>query len=69
MSDKPTLAISYGEVTEKNLGQLRALNTAIFPVKYNDKFYSDLLNHVEHSKLGIHTSVTNLLTVVSSLSQ
>lgn len=53
MSDKPNLAISYGEVTEKNLGQLRALNTAIFPVKYNDKFYSDLLSHVEHSKLGI----------------
>jgi len=32
-----------GDLTEKNIGQLKILNTAIFPVKYNDKFYTDLL--------------------------
>lgn len=34
--------ISFGGVTEKNVEQLRKLNLAVFPVKYNDKFYSDL---------------------------
>ena len=34
--------IKYGTVTEKNVEQLRKLNMAVFPVRYNDKFYSDL---------------------------
>jgi len=37
------LPIDFGDLTEKNLGQLKVLNAAIFPVKYNDKFYTDLL--------------------------
>jgi len=35
--------LDFGDVTEKNLGQLKILNSSVFPVKYNDKFYSDLL--------------------------
>ena len=34
--------ISFGGVTDKNVDQLRKLNLAVFPVKYNDKFYTDL---------------------------
>jgi len=34
--------IKFGTVTDKNVDQLRKLNLAIFPVRYNDKFYSDL---------------------------
>ncbi len=34
--------ISFGEATEKNVDQIRKLNLAVFPVRYNDKFYSDL---------------------------
>ena len=35
-------AVSFGEVSPKNIEQVRKLNQAIFPVKYNDKFYNDL---------------------------
>ena len=49
---KPTLSISFGDVTEKNLGQLKVLNSVVFPVKYNDKFYNDLLQHADYCKLG-----------------
>jgi len=35
--------IELGDVNEKNLGLLKLLNSSIFPVKYNDKFYRDLL--------------------------
>ena len=34
--------ISFGEVNPKNVEQLRKLNLAVFPVRYNDKFYNDL---------------------------
>mmetsp|Transcript_15344 Transcript_15344/g.36825 ORF Transcript_15344/g.36825 Transcript_15344/m.36825 type:complete len:171 (+) Transcript_15344:66-578(+) len=34
--------ISFGSVTEKNVEQLRKLNLAVFPVRYNDKFYQDI---------------------------
>lgn len=45
----------FGDLTDKNLGQLKVLNTAIFPVKYNDKFYTDLLlpGREELTKLGM----------------
>lgn len=36
--------LSFGEVTPKNVEQLRKLNLAIFPVRYNEKFYNDLSN-------------------------
>lgn len=37
--------ISFGDVSPKNIEQVRKLNMAIFPVKYNDKFYNDLANN------------------------
>jgi ribosomal protein S18 acetylase RimI-like enzyme len=37
-------AVSFGEVSPKNIEQLRSLNLAVFPVKYNEKFYTDLAN-------------------------
>ncbi|KAJ8907873.1 hypothetical protein NDN08_007977 [Rhodosorus marinus] len=36
-------AIEFGTVNEKNLVQLQRLNTALFPVKYNDKFYQEAI--------------------------
>ena len=32
------------ELTEKNVGQLKVLQSVIFPVKYNDRFYTNLVN-------------------------
>merc|ERR1712146_586949 len=40
---------SFGEVNPKNVEQLRKLNLAVFPVRYNDKFYSDLANNPNQS--------------------
>ena len=37
--------ISFGEVNPKNVEQLRKLNLAVFPVRYNEKFYNDLSNN------------------------
>eukprot|EP01112_Ceratiomyxa_fruticulosa_P008899 TRINITY_DN2309_c0_g2_i2.p1 TRINITY_DN2309_c0_g2~~TRINITY_DN2309_c0_g2_i2.p1 ORF type:complete len:175 (-),score=20.03 TRINITY_DN2309_c0_g2_i2:57-581(-) len=37
------LPIEFGTVTEKNLGSLRVLNLALFPVQYREQFYHDLL--------------------------
>uniref|UniRef100_A0A7S3BM43 N-acetyltransferase domain-containing protein n=1 Tax=Haptolina ericina TaxID=156174 RepID=A0A7S3BM43_9EUKA len=35
--------ISFGQVTEKNIEQLRKLNLAVFPVRYSNKFYTDIV--------------------------
>ena len=47
--------ISLGDVTPNNVGQLRKLNQAIFPVNYGDKFYQDVLEVGELAKLGTLT--------------
>lgn len=36
-------SIELGDITPHNLKQLRVLNTVVFPVSYNDKFYIDVL--------------------------
>lgn len=40
----PPLRIVWGQLTEKNVRQLQRLNVSIFPVKYNDLFYSEAVN-------------------------
>lgn len=37
------LGVRLGRIDESNVQELRALNLAIFPVQYNDVFYSDIL--------------------------
>jgi hypothetical protein len=52
---RKALEISYVGLTDKNVEQLRKLNTVLFPVRYSDKFYStDVLKpeHADVSKLG-----------------
>lgn len=48
----PSERIDLGDITHNNVGQLRKLNTVIFPVNYGDKFYSDVLHAGELAKLG-----------------
>jgi len=55
--NKNSIELTFGEITHKNMGQLKVLNAVIFPVKYNDKFYSGLLHSVEFSKLVYHTDI------------
>lgn len=55
------MEVSLDAVRDKNMMQLKKLNTAIFPVRYNDKYYADALSSGDFSKLGF------LLTPFSSL--
>ena len=46
-------AITFGGINENNVEQLRLLNETIFPVRYNDKFYNDILHMLpEFTKFG-----------------
>lgn len=36
-------AVEFGEINEANLDQLRKLNVSVFPVRYNEKFYTGVL--------------------------
>lgn len=36
--------ITFGNITEANVNQLRKMNASIFPVRYHDKFYADVPN-------------------------
>ncbi|KAL0401639.1 UNVERIFIED_CONTAM: putative N-acetyltransferase san, partial [Sesamum latifolium] len=45
------LSISLDGVRNKNLMQLKKLNTNLFPVRYNDKYYADALACCEFTKL------------------
>ncbi|XP_009592298.1 uncharacterized protein [Nicotiana tomentosiformis] len=46
------VAISLDGVRDKNMMQLKKINTAIFPVRYNDKYYSDAIASGDFTKLG-----------------
>ena len=38
----PNIDITFGAITEANVEQLKKLNLAVFPVRYNPKFYSNV---------------------------
>lgn len=42
-TDGKSLSVRFANITKDNIGQFRSLNLAIFPVRYNDKFYRDLV--------------------------
>lgn len=44
--------ISLGDVTPNNIGQLRKLNSVLFPINYGPNFYHDVLEAGELAKLG-----------------
>ncbi|KAG8496950.1 hypothetical protein CXB51_008177 [Gossypium anomalum] len=44
-------AISLDGVRDKNVMQLKKLNTVLFPVRYNDKYYADALASGDFTKL------------------
>ena len=51
------MRVELGELTPHNVKQLRLINTSIFPVSYNDKFYKDVLGYGEMAKLAYYDSV------------
>lgn len=46
------MLISLDNVRDKNMMQLKKINTALFPIRYNDKYYSDALASADFTKLG-----------------
>ncbi|KAI0745757.1 acyl-CoA N-acyltransferase [Earliella scabrosa] len=44
MSSRPSPSrVSFASVTQNNLGTVRKLNSVLFPIKYSEKFYSDIV--------------------------
>ncbi|OXA63684.1 N-alpha-acetyltransferase 50 [Folsomia candida] len=48
---------ALGEVTTHNIKQLKKLNSVVFPVSYNDKFYKDVLQAGELARLAYYNDV------------
>ena len=53
----PALAVSendvqFGDLTEKNIGQLRKLNEYLYPIAYSDGFYRSVLTQGDWSQYG-----------------
>ncbi|KAG0222299.1 hypothetical protein BGW41_006074 [Actinomortierella wolfii] len=44
--------IALGDVTPNNLGQLKRLNSVIFPIAYQPSFYKEVLEVGEFAKIG-----------------
>ena len=42
-SIKATSRVTFASITPNNVGTIRKLNSVLFPIKYSEKFYSDIL--------------------------
>ncbi|OIT37354.1 hypothetical protein A4A49_57282 [Nicotiana attenuata] len=51
------VAISLDRVRDKNMMQLKKINTAIFPVHYNDKYYTDAFASGDFTKLEYYSDI------------
>ncbi|XP_039956313.1 probable N-acetyltransferase san [Bactrocera neohumeralis] len=49
--------IELGDVTPHNIKQLKKLNSVVFPVSYNEKFYIDVLEAGELAKLVYYNDI------------
>lgn len=49
--------VSFDNVRDKNLMQLTKLNLAIFPVKYDGRYYSDALSSGDFTKLAYYGDI------------
>lgn len=44
--------ISFGEINDKNIGQLKILNSVVFPIIYHQKFYDSIVQKPTLSTFG-----------------
>ncbi|ENN74170.1 hypothetical protein D910_11585 [Dendroctonus ponderosae] len=49
--------IELGKVSQHNIKQLKILNSVVFPVPYDNKFYNDVLNSGELAKLAYYNGI------------
>ncbi|KAL2643976.1 hypothetical protein R1flu_011563 [Riccia fluitans] len=57
MGKSQDVQVSFDTVREKNLMQLKKLNLSIFPVTYQDKFYTDALSSGDFTKLAYYADL------------
>jgi hypothetical protein len=54
--------VDFGPITKNNVGILRLLNRAIFPVHYNENFYMDIVETPQRlSKFGITVMLITMM--------
>ncbi|KAJ0605448.1 putative transferase transcription regulator GNAT family [Helianthus annuus] len=51
------VSVSLDSVRDKNLMQLKKLNSVLFPVRYNDKYYADALASHHFTKLAYYSDI------------
>ncbi|KAL9233900.1 hypothetical protein vseg_008835 [Gypsophila vaccaria] len=51
------VTISLDGLRDKNIMQLKKLNVTLFPVRYNDKYYSDALSSADFTKLAYYNDI------------
>ncbi|KAK1429594.1 hypothetical protein QVD17_11808 [Tagetes erecta] len=51
------VSISLDGVRDKNIMQLKKLNSVLFPVRYNDKYYADVLASGKFTKLAYYSDI------------
>ncbi|KAG7446313.1 N-acetyltransferase NAT13 [Guyanagaster necrorhizus] len=58
-SATPNSRVSFASLSSNNLGTVRKLNSVLFPIKYSEKFYNDILNpdYEEFCKLVYYNDV------------
>lgn len=49
----PAFRVGLGDITPNNLGQLKRLNTVLFPVVYAPSFYKEVLEIGEFAKISM----------------
>ena len=61
--DRPVDRVSFSSINNNNLGTVRVLNTTLFPVRYSEKFYKDIVRPEveEFCKLGRYAWISFLL--------
>lgn len=55
-----TPRVTFASLTSNNLGTVRKLNSVLFPIKYSEKFYQDILlpEAEDFCKLGAYSTTT-----------
>ncbi|KAI6182228.1 N-alpha-acetyltransferase 50 [Aphelenchoides bicaudatus] len=46
------VTIELGDITQHNIQQIKKLNETVFPVTYNDRFYKEIVERSDYSKIA-----------------
>jgi len=50
--------VTFASITPNNLGTVRKLNSVLFPIKYSEKFYTDILSPEVEDFCKLGTSIS-----------